>query len=86
VSGPEKTPGPDPSDEDIEFLKAVRMRPEPFATATDLAPDMQVGRRQTRNRLDQLVEQGFLNVETVGRTNVYWLTDEGKEQLRQTRS
>jgi len=57
------------------------MRSEPFATASDLEPETKVGYKQTRNRLDDLADKGYLNVETVGRTNVYWLTDPGRKEL-----
>ena len=76
-------PGPEPSDPDIELLRAIRLRPEPFATARDIEPGLNVGYKQTRNRLDDLVEKGMLNVKTVGTTKVYWLSDEGKAQLNQ---
>lgn len=79
-------PGPEPDDDDLKILSAIRLRPEPFATASDLEPEMEVGRRQTRNRLDDLVDDGFLKVKTVGRTNVYWLTDAGKDELNQAQS
>lgn len=73
--------GPTPSDNELELLRLVRLQPRPFATASDIEPDTSVGYKQTRNRLDQLVEDGLLNVRTVGRTNVYWLSDAGKERL-----
>jgi len=76
-------PGPEPADDDLKLLRLIRLRSEPFATARDLEPKMEVGRRQTRNRLDDLVEQDCLNLETVGRTNVYWLTDKGKTLVDQ---
>ena len=74
-------PGPEASDPDVKLLRLIRLRQEPFATARDLEPDMSVGYKQTRNRLDDLVEAGCLKVETVGRTNVYWLTDRGSKRL-----
>jgi len=77
-------PGPEASDDDVKLLRLIRLRPEPFATASDLEPDTEVGRRQTRNRLDDLVEDGYLNVKTVGRTNVYWLSENGLRRLAQT--
>jgi predicted ArsR family transcriptional regulator len=73
--------GPTPSDDDIKLLRLIRLREEPFATASDLVDQMAVGRKQTRNRLDDLVEKGFLKVELVGTTNVYWLSDSGKQRL-----
>lgn len=74
-------PGPEPSDDDLKLLRLIRLRSEPFATASDLVTETSVGRRQTRNRLDDLAAKDLLNVKTVGRTNVYWLTDDGKAEL-----
>jgi hypothetical protein len=76
-------PGPEASDEDVEILRHIKLRPEPFATARDIEPDMSVGYKQTRNRLDDLSEAGLLNVKMVGTTKVYWLSDEGKIALSQ---
>jgi predicted ArsR family transcriptional regulator len=75
------TLGPTPSDSDDELLRAVALVPKPFATAADVSPQLAVGRKQTRNRLNDLAEQCLLNVETVGSTKVYWLSSRGREQL-----
>ncbi|UIP01714.1 hypothetical protein Hbl1158_17070 (plasmid) [Halobaculum sp. CBA1158] len=74
-------PGPEVSDDDVDILRYIRLRPEPFATARDIEPDMDVGYKQTRNRMNQLVDDGLLNVKLVGTTKVYWLSDEGKAVL-----
>lgn len=65
----------------MEILRYIRMRPEPFATATDIEPHTDVGYKQTRNRMDDLVEEDYLNVKKVGTVNVYWLTDKGLQSL-----
>lgn len=75
-------PGPPPSDEDIDLLKYVNDRPEGFATVNDVNEKTTVGKKQTRNRLDDLAESGLLNVRLVGRTNIYWVSDDGAELLR----
>lgn len=74
-------PGPEAADPDIKLLRLIRLREEPFATARGLEPQISVGYKQTRNRLDDLVDEGYLKVETVGTTNVYWLTDAGCGRL-----
>jgi len=74
-------PGPKPSDDDIKLLRIIRLREEPFASKADLVDDMEVQAKQTRNRLDDLVQKELLKVDMVGTTKVYWLSDEGKEQL-----
>lgn len=73
--------GPKPSDDDIKLLRLIRLREEPFATTSDLVDKTEVGRKQTRNRLNDLVDKGYLKVELVGTTKVYWLSDLGKERL-----
>lgn len=77
-------PGPEPSDDDIELLRYVRMRPEPVSSASDIEPKTDVGYTQTRNRLDQLADEGLLHVKKVGTTNIYWLTDEGLRALAES--
>jgi hypothetical protein len=74
-------PGPEASDTDLELLRYIALRREPFATARDIEPKTSVGYKQTRNRLDDLVEEGLLNVDMVGTTKVYWLSDAGRERL-----
>jgi hypothetical protein len=74
-------PGPEASDSDLELLRYIALRREPFATARDIEPKASVGYKQTRNRLDDLVEEGLLNVDMVGTTKVYWLSDAGRERL-----
>lgn len=74
-------PGPEPSDKDLELLRYVKLQRGGFATAREVNDHTSVGYRQTLNRLDALADAGLLNVRTVGRTNVYWLTDEGDVAL-----
>jgi len=74
-------PGPEVSDADVDILRYVRLHPEPFASARDMEPKTNVGYRQTRNRMDQLVEKGLLNVRKVGTVKLYWLTGSGKRAL-----
>jgi len=74
-------PGPDASDSDLDVLRYIRLQPEPFATARDIEPQMNVGYKQTRNRLDRLAQEELLNRKKVGTTNVYWLSEKGKNRL-----
>lgn len=74
-------PGPEVSDSDDDLLRYVALQPEPFATATDINEKTSVQYKQTRNRLDDLVDDGLLNVTMVGTTKVYWLSDAGRERL-----
>jgi Mn-dependent DtxR family transcriptional regulator len=74
-------PGPEPSDADEKLLRLVKTQEGGFATAPELEPRMSVGEKQTRNRLDSLVDSGLLKYRRVGSTKVYWLTDDGEEVL-----
>ncbi len=74
-------PGPQAEDTTDELLRYIRLRPDPFATAGDIEPKTSVGYKQTRNRLDDLVEEGYLHSRKVGNVLVYWLSDKGEEQL-----
>jgi len=75
-------PGPDPSDTEIDLLRYVQMTPYPFAKVEDVDEHTTVGYKQTRNRLDELVDAGDLNVRKVGNVNLYWLSDNGSARLR----
>jgi len=74
-------PGPEPSDKDITLLRLVVSQEGGFATAPEIAPHTSVGEKQTRNRLEQLYDEGLLKRRKVGSTNVYWLSDEGETEL-----
>lgn len=75
-------PGPAPADSDLDLLEYVRMTPYPFAKVEDVDKHTSVGYKQTRNRLDDLAERGLLNVRKVGNVNLYWLSDNGLDALR----
>lgn len=74
-------PGPEPSDDTHKLLWLVKSQEGGFATAPEIEPRTDVGPKQTRNRLDDLSANGYLKKRKVGSTNVYWLTDEGEEEL-----
>lgn len=74
-------PGPQPSDSTEKILRLVQAQEGGFATPPEIAPKMSVGEKQTRNRLDDLTNNGLLNRRKVGSTNVYWLSDEGERVL-----
>lgn len=74
-------PGPEPSDNDIKLLRLVVSQEGGFATAPEIVAHTDVGEKQTRNRLDDLSEDGLLKKRRVGSTNVYWLSDDGEAEL-----
>ena len=79
ANGPRR--GPDPSDSDLDLVEWVRLQPGGFASAPDIASRASTGEKQTKNRLNQLVEKGLLNKRKVGGTNVYWVSDAGETAL-----
>jgi len=74
-------PGPEPSDDAKKLLRLVVSQEGGFATAPEIAPHTNVGKKQTRNRLKKLRRQGLLNRRKVGSANVYWLSDDGEAEL-----
>lgn len=74
-------PGPEPSDSIDKILRLVKSQQGGFATAPEIAPQMSVDEKQTRNRLDKLVDKGYLRFRRVGSTKVYWLSDDGERKL-----
>jgi len=77
-------PGPEPADDDVKLLRLVNSQEGGFATAPEIAPHTNVGEKQTRNRLEDLYQQGLLKRRKVGSTNVYWLSDGGETKLAQS--
>jgi len=76
--------GPQPADADEKILQYVRLAPRPFAKVDDVDKHTAVGYKQTRNRMDGLVEKGLLNVEKAGNVNLYWLSDDGEALLAES--
>jgi len=74
-------PGPEPSDSDVKLLRLVKSEEGGFATAPEIEPFVEVGPKQTRNRLDTLHGDGLLKRRKVGKANVYWLSDDGESAL-----
>jgi Mn-dependent DtxR family transcriptional regulator len=80
-------PGPEPKDDDVKVLKLVALhQPEPFVQAKWIESDMEVGEKRTRQRLDELAEEGYLRRRKVGSVNLYWLSDDGRELLASSES
>jgi predicted transcriptional regulator len=77
--------GRKPTVSDEEILRAVRVHPEPVITAKDIVEQIELTRQGVHNRLEDLVEEGYLKRKEVGsRAVVYWLSDKGKERAAAT--
>jgi len=77
-------PGPEPSDDELDLLRWVKLQPGEFASVNEVNEKTSVGYRQTRNRLDDMVEKDLLNVRNMGTVNAYWPADGGEELLNKT--
>lgn len=71
---------PDVSDEEILLSVLRTFGP---ATASDVAERSGLKQSGSNKRLQDLVDRGYLHEKKVGaRAKVYWLSDEGREQLQ----
>jgi DNA-binding MarR family transcriptional regulator len=76
------SPGPDGKLTDEEILREMRLAPDPFVTASELADRTNYTRQGIRNRLDTLESKGLVRRRKVGsRAVVYLLTVHGKERV-----
>jgi len=70
-------PGPDPSVSDDEILELFRTSAEPVLTATEIAEQVDLSRRNILNRLKDLESEGEIRSKKVGgRSTVWWLPGE----------
>lgn len=66
-------PGPKPKVSDQELLSIIRESDDPVVTATEIAEQIEIGRRSTYDRLVKLEERGEVRSKKVGgRTTVWW--------------
>lgn len=73
--------GRKPTVSDEQILREVALSPDPIVTAPELAERVDMTRQGVNHRLDQLVEEEYLESRDVGsRAVVYWLTDKGRER------
>jgi predicted transcriptional regulator len=77
-------PGRKPTISDAKFLQEMRLIPEPVVTATEIADRIDMTPQGVNQRLDDLVDAGYVKQKKVGaRAVVYWLTDAGLEKAAQ---
>jgi len=75
-------PGRDERVSDIEILREVALSPDPIVTAKEMADRVDYTRQGINNRLNGLIDDGFLERREVGsKAVVYWITDRGQEQV-----
>lgn len=69
----ETDPGRPPEVSDKEILQMFKESGDPVLTASEIAEDLDIGRRGLLSRLEQLETQGFLKSKKAGgRSTVWW--------------
>lgn len=65
-----------------DVCRIIALHPEPVITSSDIYEKLGMTQRGAQNRLETLVEEGYLESKDVGaRAKVYWLTDRGRNTL-----
>jgi DNA-binding MarR family transcriptional regulator len=74
--------GQNPEVGDIQLLREIYLSPDPIVTAKEIAERTDYTRQAIRYRFNKLIEKGYLEKREVGsRAVVYWLSDEGEQQI-----
>jgi DNA-binding MarR family transcriptional regulator len=67
---------------DEAILREIALHHAPVISAADLSDRLSITGPAVRKRLEKFEEKGWVKHDKVGaRAVVWWLTDEGKEQL-----
>lgn len=74
-------PGPDPEVTEHEILREIRLSYSPVSTPKELAERTGISNTAVSRKLSSMLEKGWVESDKVGRSRVYWLTDEGRAQL-----
>jgi len=78
-------PGPDRELDDIDVLGAIRDTYGPAVGTADVADELGVRRQTVDKYLRRLVDEGYVRTRKVGRSRVWWLSDEGELELAEHR-
>lgn len=66
-----------------KVMRAIALHPEPVVTARDIHEQIGLKPDGARERLKQLVEEGYLEMKRPGRSAlVFWMTDAGRALLK----
>lgn len=69
----ESTLGRIPTNTDNEILDVLLFSPDPVLGTSEIANQLNIGRRGTQYRLDKLKEEGQVHGKSIGRKRVWWL-------------
>jgi DNA-binding MarR family transcriptional regulator len=68
---------------DNDFLRIFALSPDPVLSATEITEQLPVSNQAVNKRLNRFERDGLVHSKKVGASaKIYWLTDEGKEKLR----
>ncbi|MFC4405413.1 hypothetical protein [Haloarchaeobius iranensis] len=67
---------------DDEILSLFVETDDPVLTTSEVADVLDFSLNGTRKRLDSLEANGLLAVKRAGRGKIWWLTDEGREFIK----
>jgi len=78
--------GPDPDVSPREILLYMVQSPDPAFTANEIAGEFGKSRQWADNRMKSLEKDEYVQSKNPGgRSRFYWITEKGKEYLRETR-
>lgn len=66
---------------DEEILQLFVDADRPFLTSPEVAEKLDFTRAGAIKRLNSLETGGYLNVKKTGNTNIWWITDAGKDSI-----
>jgi transcription initiation factor IIE alpha subunit len=71
-----------PEEEDsIDLLRVVANSDDPVVTTQEVAEQVSIGVRRTRDRLYELADEGLLEFKKAGNTPVFWISEMGVERI-----
>lgn len=72
--------GRKPAVTDEDILEVFKQSTDPFLATSEVAEQIKITERGTRNRLDHLHEDGELNRKQIGKPHLYWLPTDGSNE------
>jgi predicted transcriptional regulator len=73
--------GRKPTIEKIDVLNAIATAKAPFLGTKEIADELGMSKRGILNWLDDLEEEGLLHKREIGKSMIWWLSQEGREYL-----
>ena len=74
-------PGPERKATDQKILRSIRDHFAPAVGTSDIAESIEVSRQTADNHLRDLWDEGMVDSIKVGRSRIWWITNEGRRLL-----